>query len=242
MSDIKPTGLHLPINIWLVNAEYLFEEFLVEGNEVIRPRVQNLKAVTEQGYALGDFLDDETHLFNEPKELVEIPVLTPVGSKIREVKTLSGAEEVQIPVDAFTYGLYAIMHGLDPVNDILNDADVRWDNDGYTDDDGAVPNPDFDRVATILNRLETINQLNFTLLAQVQPPDPNLGDKFIFCPKLSVSMEEVQQTLTKEYYQQTIMFRSVYMTDEELERVQNIIPQAKKSIGLYSFHVNTPES
>lgn len=238
--DITPTSVHLPIEIWIANAELVHEAFETDGGDVVKPRIQNLKDIQDNGTALGEFLDDQTHMFQEPKDGVDIPVLSAVGPKLRDVKMLSGAEEVMLPINAFTYAIYAIMQGLDPATSIVNDADVRFDNAGYTDPD--VPNPTYDKIATMLDRQESIETVRFCLLAQVQPADPSLGDKFILCTKLSVDMEQVQQMIQKQYYQQTIALKSVILTDAELTRWQNIVPAIKKSIGLYSFHMDTPET
>lgn len=241
--DISASSIHLPIEIWLANAELVHEDFLIEGGAVTRPRIQNLKQIQENGHALGEYLDDETHMFSEPKNMVEVPQLTAVGPKIRDIKMLQGAEEVQIPIDAFNYILYAIMQGLDPDTAIVNDANVRYDNAGYEDDnDEAVVNAVYDKIATLLDRQETINTIRFTLLAHIQPADPTLGDKYILCTKLAINMEQVQQMLQKEYYKQTISLKSVVLTDAELTRWQNIIPVIKKTIGMYSFHMDTPET
>lgn len=241
--DISPSSLHLPIEIWIANAELVHEDFLIEAGQVTRPRIQNLKDIETQGHALGEYLDDETHVFSEPKEMVEIPQLTAVGPKLRDVKMLQGAEEVQIPIDAFNYVLYAIMQGLDPDTAIINDADVRYDNEGYTDDnDSPVVNATYDKIATLLDRQESINTIRFTLLAHIQPADPSLGDKYILCTKLAINMEQIQQMLQKKYYKQTIALKSVVLTDAELTRWQNILPVVKKTIGMYSFHMDTPET
>lgn len=236
--DITPTSVHLPIEIWIANAELVHEDFETDEGTVVKPRIQNLKDIQDEGTALGEFLDDQTHMFDEPKELIDIPVLSSVGPKLRDVKMLSGAETVQLPLNAFTYAIYAIMHGFDPKTDILNDADVRFDNEGYTDPD--VPNATFDKVASMLDRQETIETVRFALLAQVQPADPTLGDKYILCTKLTVNMEQVQQMIQKDYYQQTVNLRSIILTDAELTRWQNIVPNIKKSIGMYSFHLDEP--
>jgi len=242
--DISASSIHLPIEIWIANAELVHEDFLIEGGEVTQPRIQNLKDIEDNGHALGEYLDDETHMFSEPKEMVEVPQLTAVGPKIRDIKMLSGAEEVQIPIDAFNYVIYALMQGLDPDTAIVNDANVRFDNAGYTDDGGGTetPNATYDKIATLLDRQESINTIRFTLLAHIQPADPTLGDKYILCTKLAINMEQIQQMLQKEYYKQTISLKSVVLTDAELTRWQNILPAVKKTIGMYSFHMDTPET
>lgn len=242
MSDIEASSVHLPINIWLANAALVHEDFVIDGGVVTKPTIQNLKDIQDNGTSLGDFLDDETHMFNEPRERIEVPVLTAVGPKLRDVKVLNGPEEVEIPIDAFTYALYAIMQGMDPDTAITNSQDIRFDNVGWEDDGGgnAVTNATYDKVATLLSRVESIDTIRFTLLAHMQPADPDLGDKYILCPKLTINMEQVQQMIQKSYYKQTIMFKSLILSDAELTRWQNILPIAKKTIGLYSFHIDEP--
>lgn len=233
MADIFPTSVHLPIDINIVNAAKVHEEIL----DNTQPSVQNLKDIIDQGVSLAEFLDDETHIFSEPKNIIDIPQLTATGAKLRDVKILSGAETVTIPIQSFNYLLYALMQGLDPQTAILNAENAKWDADGYSAVDGT-PDATFDRVVTILNRQESIDTLRFALLAQVQPADPTLGDKFILCPKLAINMEQIQQSISQSRFQQSIEFRSLVLTDAETTRWQNMVPFVKKSIGMYSFHAD----
>lgn len=239
--DILATSVHLPINIWLANAELVHEAFETDGGSVVKPRIQNIKDIETHGFSLANYLDDETHLFNEPKTAVEVPVLTAVGPKLRDVKMLSGAEEINIPINAFSYALYAIMQGLDPDVSISDSASIRLDNAGY-EDPGNVPNEVFDAIATFVDKQESIDTIRFTLLAHLQPSDPTQGDKYILATKLSISMEAVQQMVNKEYYKQTIALKAVILTDNEVARWQNIFPSVKKTIGMYSFHVDVAET
>lgn len=237
MSDIQATSVHLPIEVWIANAALVHEDFQDDGGgTVTHPRIQNLSDFADHGHALGDFLDDETHMFSEPKQQIDVPVLTSIGPKLRDVKQLSGAEEVQIPINAFNYTLYAIMQGLDPDSAIVNDGDVKFDQVGYTGTN--TPDATYDKVATLLDRSETIDTIRFCLLAQVQPADATLGDKYILAPKLTINMETIEQAVQSDYYQQTIALRAIKLTDAELTRWQNIMPAIKKTIGLYSFHID----
>lgn len=239
MADITASSVHLPIAVHIANAALVHEDFQVNGS-VTHPRIQNLQDITEHGVDLSDYLDDETHMFDEPKTQIDVPVLTAMGPKLRDVKQLSGAETVEIPIDAFTYAIYSIMQGLDPDTAIKNDGTVKYSDEGYTDAD--TPSGTFDKVATFLDRQESIDTVRFCLLAQIQPADPGLGDKFILCPKLTVNMENIQQMMQSDYYKQTISMRAVIMTDAELTRWQNIFPSIKKTIGMYSFHLDDSES
>lgn len=241
MADVNATSVHLPIEVWIANAALVHEDFQVDGGSgVTHPRIQNLSDFADHGVALGEYLDDETHMFDEPKQQIDVPVLTAVGSKLRDVKQLSGAETVQIPINAFSYTLYAIMQGLDPLTSIVNDENVKFDEAGYTAAD--TPSDSWDKVATMLDRMETIDTIRFALLAQVQPADPTLGDKYILCPKLTINMENIQQMVQTDYYKQTISLRAVILTAAELTRWQNIMPAIKKTIGMYSFHLDEPAS
>lgn len=233
MADIFPTSVHLPIDINVVNAA-LVHEPIVDNTQ---PTVQNLKDIVDNGVSLAEFLDDETHIFSEPKNIIDIPQLTATGAKLRDVKILSGAETVTIPVQSFNYLLYALMHGLDPATAIVNNQNAKWDEDGYAALDGS-PVLTFDRVVTILNRVESIDTIRFALLAQVQPSDPTLGDKFILCPKLAINVEEIQQSISQSRFQSSINFRSLVLTDAETTRWQNMAPFVRKSIGMYSFHAD----
>lgn len=241
MGDILATSVHLPINIWLANAELVHEAFQADGGIVTRPRIKNINDIKDHGFSLANYLDDETHMFNEPKTAVEVPVLTAVGPKLRDVKMLSGAEEINIPINAFSYALYALMQGLDPDVSISDTANIRLNNEGYADP-GNVPNAVYDAIATFVDKQESIDTIRFTLLAHLQPSDPAQGDKYILATKLSIGMEAVQQMVNKEYYKQTIALKSVILTDTELTRWQNIFPSVKKTIGMYSFHVDVAET
>lgn len=218
MADITASSVHLPIEIWLANAS---------GVHADVPTIENLADIMEAGYELSPYLDDESHVFAEPKTQVPIPVLTAIGPKVRDVKMLSGAETVELPINAFNYALYAILNGLDPATAIINDAPISL-------------NANLDAVATLLNRVESIDTIRFCLLAQVQPSDPELGDKYILCPKLVINMETITQMLQSQYYKQTISLQSVVLTADELENWQTIFPSIKKTIGMYSFHVDIP--
>jgi len=244
MSDVNIADIFLPINLWIANAELVHEDFQSDGaGGFDRPRIQNLKDIQTEGVSLQDYFDDETMEFNEMRSLVEVPVLTAIGPQTRTVASLQGATEINIPISAFTYTAEALMQGLDPNNDINNAADVRYDNQGYTDNAGTPdPNATFDKVATILDRVESIDTINYTLLAQVSPADPTLGDKYVLAPKLTVNKEEISHAIQSDYYKETIALKSNVLTDAELTRWQNILPSIKKSIGFYTFHLTTPVS
>jgi len=235
-TDIDPTGIHLPKNIWLFPISYITEDFGANA-----PKIQNLDDMKSEGFGFADFIDEDTIEFKESKEIVKRRNLTPTGGQTSETFMLSGGLEIKIPINAFNYQLYAIMQGMNPDTAVINDADIRLSEQGYTDDQGTV-NPTFDGQATMVDRVETIVTEKFGILAEVIPEDASLGTKYILGTKVSASKQEIMKAIQKDSYSESADLESNVLTDAELTRYQNIFPKVKKSIPFYEFSVKIPAS
>lgn len=218
MADISPnSSLHLPIDIWIVSADKITGD---------NPTVESLTDIMEEGYSLGLMLDDETQVFSEPKNVVEVPNLTALGPQLKDVKIMRGNAEINLPLSCWNYVTYAIMQGLDPDEVLVNDIAIRF-----------ASNTASDATATMLNQQETLETHRFTLLAHVQPPDAEFGDRYILFPKIVANMESVNHDLQSSYYQQTMSFSSISLMKDEVEAWQEIIPVIRSSVPMYIFNV-----
>lgn len=240
-TDINPTAVHLPKNIWLFPLSYITEDFQEDGGEVTHPRIQNLDDMKSEGFGFDDFIDEDTIEFNETKELVRRRILTATGGQTKDTFMLSGAVEISIPLNAFNYQLYAIMQGYDPNSAVINNGTIKISEDAYSDDQGTL-NPTFDGDVTMIDRVESIITEKFGLLAEVIPEDASLGTKYLLATKVSASKEEIMKMIQKEPFAETVNLESNVLDDDELTRWQNIFPKVKKSIPFYEFSVKTAAS